>query len=75
MKEIKSGIYCIENKKNHKKYIGWSTAIHLRWKKHKSELKMNTHHNNYLQNAWNKKGEKNFKFFVIEEYPPNDEVE
>lgn len=60
------GIYCIENIKNNKKYIGQSIHIHRRWSEHKNELKNNIHHNDYLQKSWNKYGTDNFKFYIIE---------
>ena len=53
---IISGIYCIENGINHKKYIGQSKNILYRWKKHISALNSNTHDNSYLQSSWNKYG-------------------
>lgn len=62
----KSGIYCIENLTNKKKYIGQSVNIQSRWAKHKSELNNNYHDNDYLQKSWNKYGADNFKFYVIE---------
>ena len=65
-KTKKSGIYCIENIVNHKKYIGQSIDVEERWKKHVSELKHGRHHNDYLQNSWNKYGEDNFKFYILE---------
>jgi hypothetical protein len=40
--------------------------IDRRLKEHKNELRKNKHFNPYLQNAWNKYGEKNFKFEIIE---------
>ena len=61
-----SGIYCIENLINNKKYIGKSIDIYSRWYKHKYELSHNSHYNRYLQHAWNKYGETNFKFYIIE---------
>ncbi len=64
--EIKSGIYCIENISTGKKYIGQSVDISCRWSKHKSELNNRNHHNDYLQKAWDKHGEKDFKFYVLE---------
>lgn len=60
------GIYCIENKINHKKYIGMSRDIKRRWYEHKTELNNHKHVNYYLQNAWNKYGSDNFVFKTIE---------
>lgn len=67
MKKIISGIYCIENIVNKKKYIGESIDIYRRWKEHKQELRDGVHNNIHLQRSWNKYGEINFKFKIIEE--------
>jgi len=64
--EMKSGIYCIENVINNKKYIGQSVNIKDRWRRHKSELENNTHDNDYLQKAWNKYGKDSFNFYILE---------
>lgn len=61
-----TGIYCIENKINGKKYIGQAYDIKSRWRVHKCELNKGKHINRYLQSAWNKYGESNFLFYVIE---------
>ena len=57
----------IENMINHKKYIGQSKDIHLRWIHHKADLRCGTHHNIHLQSSWNIYGEENFRFSIIEE--------
>ena len=59
------GIYYIENIKNYKKYIGQSIDIKKRWYLHEFELNNNSHHNQRLQNAWNKYGEENFEFKIL----------
>ena len=64
--ELESGIYCIENLLNNKKYIGQSINIKQRWYKHVYELKSGHHDNDYLQKSWNKYGEENFKFYILE---------
>lgn len=67
MTNAKSGIYCIENTINNKKYFGQSVNIHKRLQKHKCLLKSNQHNNEHLQNAYNTYGEESFKFYIIEE--------
>lgn len=63
---MKSGIYKILNKINNKLYVGSAVNINNRWYLHKSRLKNKKHDNQYLQNAWDKYGESNFLFEVIE---------
>jgi group I intron endonuclease len=60
------GIYIIINQINNKYYIGSSINIKQRWMEHKSELKSNKHSNKRFQNAWNKYGEENFIFNILE---------
>lgn len=62
-----SGIYTITCIINNKYYVGYSKNIHRRFSIHKSYLKSNKHDNQFLQNAWNKYGEKNFVFEILEE--------
>lgn len=69
-----SGIYCIKNIITNKKYIGQSTDIFYRWSKHKYNLNNNCHPNAYLQSSWNKYGELNFTFNILERCK-NDELD
>lgn len=66
------GIYKITNLIDHKIYVGQSGNIRRRWVNHKIELNNNSHINRHLQYSWNKYGEKNFKFEIIEECSKSD---
>jgi group I intron endonuclease len=73
-----NGIYAIRNNINNKVYIG-STAdrygFKARWKSHRTALRSNKHHNDYLQKSWNKYGEGAFTFEIIEECSKKDCLE
>ena len=62
----KSGIYCFTNIKNGKIYIGSARNLRKRFVQHISNLRLNKHHSIHFQNAWNKYGEDNFKYDIIE---------
>lgn len=62
----KAGIYKIENIKNKKVYIGSAVNIYRRRCEHISYLRKDKHINIHLQSSFNKYGEKNFKFIVLE---------
>jgi len=63
--EKKSGIYCIRNLINGKRYIGQASVLINRKYYHFSELKRNCHHNKYLQRSYNKYGVENFIFEIL----------
>lgn len=60
------GIYKIVNKINMKVYIGQSINIKQRWKDHIRVLNQNKSRCTLLQRAWNKYGEENFSFEILE---------
>jgi group I intron endonuclease len=63
-----SGIYCFENIINKKKYIGQAKDIYDRKNSHLSALKSKRYNDSKcFQMAWDKYGEENFKFYIIEE--------
>lgn len=62
------GVYRIKCLINGKVYIGKSNDVKRRWREHKSRLKRNNHENEKLQHDWNKYGEDNFEFKLIENY-------
>lgn len=61
-----SGIYCIENLDNKKKYVGQSINLRGRIYQHYKELSDGVCKNDYLQNSWNLHGETRFVCFVLE---------
>jgi group I intron endonuclease len=62
----KCGIYKITSIANNKIYIGQSVDIDERRYEHFRKLNTNIHGNKHLQNSYNKYGESNFKFEIIE---------
>lgn len=71
MEEQICGIYIIRNNINGNVYIGQAVDIYERWKEHVSLLRRGKHVNNHLQRAWNKYGEDNFEFNIVEECDEN----
>jgi group I intron endonuclease len=67
MEDKKHVIYCIINIKNGKKYIGSAVDYNRRVRRHLNFLRKNYHHSNKLQKSFNRYGEENFKFKVLEE--------
>jgi len=61
-----SGIYSIQNKLNHKQYIGHSKNITFRWYYHLNNLLENKHPNSKLQEDFNTYGLSVFNFSILE---------
>lgn len=63
---MESGIYRIRNLKNEKSYVGRAVDLERRKFQHFKALKTGASHNSHLQNSWNKWGEENFLWEVLE---------
>lgn len=61
-----SGIYCVENLINGKKYIGHTRNLCQRGSIHFVELQSNRHYNSDMQRDYNKYGIENFVYWVLE---------
>lgn len=64
-----SGVYGIKCVQTYKIYIGSSIEIEKRWKVHQNRLRQNFHWNPHLQSAWNKYGELQFEWIILEKLP------
>lgn len=62
----RSGIYIISSSSTNKVYVGSATNISKRWSAHRKQLRTEVHRNIHLQLAWNKHGEEDFVFRVLE---------
>lgn len=60
-------VYQIRNMKTNKVYVGSAVNFQKRKANHLWLLKNNTHHSLALQRAWNKYGQENFVFEILEE--------
>lgn len=70
----KSGIYQIRNLVNGKIYVGSAVNLRKRMYNHLNNLKHNKHCNIKLQNAYNKYGENNLVFEIIELVPDKEQL-
>jgi group I intron endonuclease len=61
-----AGIYGIINSAGFCKYVGQTYCFSKRWTEHKRLLRKGKHGNTHLQHAWNKYGERHFRFTVLE---------
>jgi group I intron endonuclease len=73
---MKTGVYRIVNTSNKKFYVGSAQAsLNRRKNQHFHLLRKGNHHSIHLQRAWNKYGEKEFRFEIIEECLPEKCIE
>lgn len=62
-----SGVYAISRISDSARfYIGSAACFQRRWNSHKSRLRAGSHHSLALQRAWNKYGEQDFEFAMLE---------
>jgi len=61
------GVYEIRCRTNGRIYVGSSIDVEARWKNHRCKLRVGSHGNIHLQRAWDKHGEEDFEFEVVEE--------
>jgi group I intron endonuclease len=66
---VKSGVYEIRHRRSGKRYVGSAANIVNRWTVHRCHLRRGSHHCQHLQRAWNKYGEGQFVFAVLERCP------
>jgi group I intron endonuclease len=69
-----AAVYKIVNQCNGKIYIGSSSGVEQRLRKHKSDLQLGVHHNKHLQRAWNKYGSENFTFEILEKVDDENDL-
>jgi len=67
-----TGVYRIICLSNGKNYVGATKCIKRRWREHRRDLRLGTHHNKRLQFAWNEYGESAFDFVLIEKCLPQN---
>lgn len=68
------GVFEIRNKIDNKIFIDSGNNIPAKFNRHKFQLNAGLHPTKELQSDWNKHGEINFEFNVIEEIEQKDEI-
>tara|TARA_R110002153_G_scaffold239530_2_gene393946 strand:+ start:4189 stop:4776 length:588 start_codon:yes stop_codon:yes gene_type:complete len=64
--------YKIKNLENNKAYIGETMRGELRWEEHLIRLRGNYHENKFLQEDFDKYGEKAFEWTILKEFESED---
>jgi hypothetical protein len=68
-----SGVYMVLHIRSDTRYVGSAARrISNRWAEHRYALRKGFHRNPKLQNAWNKYGEHEFAFVILENCAPED---
>ena len=67
-------IYSIINIVNNKKYVGSAINFEKRKRIHLSDLRNGNHHSILLQRSWEKYGEENFIFVILEEVKNKEDL-
>ena len=67
------GVYQIKNMLNGKLFVESTDDLNARFNRFKFQLQMGVHGNKDLQNDWNKGGENNFAFEILETLEPADD--
>jgi group I intron endonuclease len=67
MNQIKSGIYIWKNKITGRVLVGQTQDFEVRKKKYLNKLRNGYYKNNHFQSSWNKHGEHNFEFIVLQQ--------
>lgn len=63
------GIYNITDTESGRSYIGSSKNIEVRWYRHRTSLRRGVHHSPHLQRVFDKRGEGNLTFTIVEVCP------
>lgn len=66
-----TGVYCIRNTVNGKRYVGSASISFLkRWGEHMKRIRSGSHPNRHLQAAWSQYGDSSFIFDILEVCKP-----
>jgi len=63
---MQSGVYSVLQLSTGRHYVGSAVRLDRRWLRHVWDLKNSRHHNSKLQRSWDKYGEDDFRFDILE---------